>query len=177
MTATDWIAAALVVAGTFLGAVGGLGVLRFPDVFGRMHAATKPPTLGLLMVAAGAALRARALSDLGLLILVVLFQFLTAPVAAHLIGRAAYDSGGLLDEDTVLDELAGHDEDLSLLQPLVKLQRSHRQFGQPQPEEERTLAHVQTVGKIIAKRFTDGLPGECRTGGVERTDDLLAETF
>ncbi len=111
MSPIEWCSSVLIVAGCALGAVGALGVVRFPDIFGRMHAATKPPTLGLLLVALGAMLRVRNASDLGLLILVVLFQFLTAPVAAHLVGRAAYDSGGLLDDDTVLDELAGRDEE------------------------------------------------------------------
>jgi multicomponent Na+:H+ antiporter subunit G len=109
MTPLDWLSAVLIVAGCALGALGGLGLVRLPDVFGRMHAATKPPTLGLVLVALGAMLRIEDVSDLGLLVLVVMLQFLTAPVGAHLVGRAAYDSGGLLDEDTVLDELAEAD--------------------------------------------------------------------
>ncbi len=106
MSAIEWVSAVLIIAGCALGAVGALGLVRFPDVFGRMHAATKPPTLGLVLVVLGAALRIRDASDLGLLLLVVMLQFLTAPVGAHLVGRAAYDSGGLLDPDTVMDELA-----------------------------------------------------------------------
>lgn len=109
MTPVDWLSAVLIVTGCALGALGGLGLVRLPDVFGRMHAATKPPTLGLVLVAVGAMLRIEDVSDLGLLILVVMLQFLTAPVGAHLVGRAAYDSGGLLDEDTVIDELAEAD--------------------------------------------------------------------
>lgn len=109
MNTLDWISAVLVVCGAALGAVGGLGLLRLPDVFGRMHAATKTPTMGLVLVVVAAMLRTRDLSDLGMLLLVLLLQFLTAPVGAHLIGRAAYDSGGLLDEGTVIDELADAD--------------------------------------------------------------------
>jgi multicomponent Na+:H+ antiporter subunit G len=74
-------------------------------VFGRMHAATKPPTLGLVLVALGAVMRVDQLSDVTLLVLVIILQFLTAPVGAHLVGRAAYDSGGLVAPDTVIDEL------------------------------------------------------------------------
>jgi multicomponent Na+:H+ antiporter subunit G len=106
MSPLDWASAVLIVAGCSLGALGALGLVRLPDVFGRMHAATKPPTLGVVFVVLGASLRVRDLSDLGLLVLVVMLQFLTAPVGAHLISRAAYDSGGLLDEDTVRDDLA-----------------------------------------------------------------------
>jgi multicomponent Na+:H+ antiporter subunit G len=106
MSILDWVAALLVVAGCALGAIGALGLVRLPDVFGRMHAGTKAPTLGLVLVAAAALLRLGDASDVGLLLLVVMLQFLTAPVGAHLIGRASYDSGGLLDQETtVLDEL------------------------------------------------------------------------
>ena len=105
----DAVAAVLIVAGCLLGLLGGIGVLRLPDVFGRMHAATKPPTLGLVLVAAGAALRVEAIADVTLLVLVVMLQFLTAPVGAHLVGRSAYASGGQLAPDTVVDELADAD--------------------------------------------------------------------
>jgi multicomponent Na+:H+ antiporter subunit G len=102
----DAVAAVLIVAGCLLGLLGGIGVLRLPDVFGRMHAATKPPTLGLVLVAAGAILRVDSVADVTFLVLVVGLQFLTAPVGAHLIGRSAYASGGQLAPDTVMDDLA-----------------------------------------------------------------------
>ncbi len=106
MSVREVIAAALILSGCALGLLGGLGVLRLPDVFARMHAATKPPTLGLVLVAFGTMLRVDELADVTLLVLVVLLQFLTSPVGAHLTGRAAYDSGGLLAEDTAVDDLA-----------------------------------------------------------------------
>lgn len=102
----DVIAAVLIVAGCTLGLLGGVGLVRLPDVFGRMHAATKPPTLGLVLVAAGAILRVDSVADVTFLVLVVGLQFLTAPVGAHLVGRSAYSSGGQLDPDTVIDDLA-----------------------------------------------------------------------
>jgi multicomponent Na+:H+ antiporter subunit G len=71
-----------------------------------MHAATKPPTLGLVLVAAGAILRVDSVADVTFLVLVVGLQFLTAPVGAHLVGRSAYASGGQLAPDTVMDDLA-----------------------------------------------------------------------
>lgn len=111
MTVVEWISAVLVILGCALGTLGGFGLARLPDVFARMHAATKAPTLGLVLVAFAAMLHLDHLSDLGLLVLVVGLQFLTAPVGAHLIGRASYDSGGLLDENTVIDELAEADRD------------------------------------------------------------------
>lgn len=102
----DVIAAVLIIAGCLLGLLGGIGVLRLPDVFGRMHAATKPPTLGLVLVATGAILRVDSVADVTFLVLVVGLQFLTAPVGAHLVGRSAYASGGQLAPDTVMDDLA-----------------------------------------------------------------------
>ena len=63
----------------------------------------------LVLMAAGAALRVEAIADVTLLMLVVMLQFLTAPVGAHLVGRSAYASGGQLAPDTVVDELADAD--------------------------------------------------------------------
>jgi multicomponent Na+:H+ antiporter subunit G len=64
-----------------------LGMLRFPDLLTRMHAATKPQVLGVLLVLLGVGLRLR--TDLGLVALVALFQLLTIPVAAFMVARAA----------------------------------------------------------------------------------------
>jgi multicomponent Na+:H+ antiporter subunit G len=104
-TAVDVLSAVLLLSGVSLALLAGLGLVRFPDVFSRMHAATKPATLGMLLVTVGAAVRQDDSSDATKLLLVAAFQFLTAPVAAHMIGRAAYRSGtGALDE-LVVDEL------------------------------------------------------------------------
>jgi multicomponent Na+:H+ antiporter subunit G len=99
------VSAALLVTGVFLAVVAGLGLVRFPDVFSRMHAATKPATLGLLLVGSGAALRMDDVADAVKLLLVVAFQFLTSPVASHMIGRAAYRSGAGAIDELVVDEL------------------------------------------------------------------------
>lgn len=89
MTPTEIVAAALLLTGCSLTLLGALGVLRFPSLFARMHAATKPPTLGLVLVAAGVAAVAADLADAAFVALVVALQFLTAPVGAHLLARAA----------------------------------------------------------------------------------------
>jgi multicomponent Na+:H+ antiporter subunit G len=102
---SEVVVSALLLSGVALAVVAGVGLVRFPDVFSRMHAATKPATLGLLLVTLGAALAMDDGSDRAKLLLVAAFQFVTAPVAAHMIGRAAYRSGiGALDE-LVVDEL------------------------------------------------------------------------
>ncbi|MGV9369510.1 MULTISPECIES: monovalent cation/H(+) antiporter subunit G [Micromonospora] len=106
-TLADWVGGVLLLAGAALALVAGIGLVRFPDVLDRMHAATKPQVLGVLLLLAGLALRLRTPSDLGMLVLVAIFQLSTAPVAAQMIGRAAYRSGRV--DRTLLDadELAG----------------------------------------------------------------------
>ncbi|MGY0006101.1 monovalent cation/H(+) antiporter subunit G [Micromonospora sp. I033] len=103
----DWLGGACLLAGALLSLVAGIGVLRFPDVLGRMHAATKPQVLGVLLLLVGLALRLRTPSDLGMIALVAVFQLATAPVAAQMIGRAAYRSGRIDRELLDADELSG----------------------------------------------------------------------
>lgn len=101
----DVASAVLVLSGVVLYLVAGLGVLRLPDVFSRMHAATKASTLGLALVLVGAMLRVEQSGDAVRLVLVIAFTFLTAPVGAHMLGRAAYRSGVGGIEDLQVDEL------------------------------------------------------------------------
>lgn len=109
MSAVDVVSSVLLVLGVLLNLVAGLGLVRLPDVFSRMHAATKPATLGLALVLTGAALRMPSGGDVATLLLVGAFTFLTAPVGAHMIGRSAYRAGvGGLD-DLVVDELRTDD--------------------------------------------------------------------
>lgn len=106
----------LLVAGAAWCLLAAVGVLRFDDVYSRMHAATKTPTLGLLLVLCGAALHLDGPDALKLL-LVGPLVFLTAPVGAHLIGRAVHHSPGdveiridTVDELEPLDEPRSRDE-------------------------------------------------------------------
>jgi multicomponent Na+:H+ antiporter subunit G len=103
----DWLGGACLLAGALLGLAAGIGVFRFPDALGRMHAATKPQVLGVLLLLLGLALRLRTPADLGMIALVAVFQLATAPVAAQMVARAAYRSGRI-DRDLLdRDELAG----------------------------------------------------------------------
>jgi multicomponent Na+:H+ antiporter subunit G len=105
VSALDVVSAVLLLAGVLFSVVAGIGLVRLPDVFSRMHAATKPATLGLLLILLGTALRVDSGGDVAKLVLVGAFTFLTAPVGAHVLGRSAYRSGvGGLDE-LVVDEL------------------------------------------------------------------------
>jgi multicomponent Na+:H+ antiporter subunit G len=95
------------VIGTFFILSGTLGVLRFPDVYSRLHAATKSSTLGVSGVLIGAFLYVYSNMNVfsGKLILGILFVLLTAPVAGHMISRAAYRTGVPLSDKTVYNQL------------------------------------------------------------------------
>lgn len=105
----DVVSAVLLLSGVALAVIAGLGLVRLPDVFSRMHAATKPATLGLALVLLGAALRVDDGGDAATLLLVGAFQFLTVPVGAHIIGRSAYRTGAGALDDLVVDELKDRD--------------------------------------------------------------------
>lgn len=100
----ELVASVLLVVGSSLAAIAALGLQRFRDVFARMHAATKPATLGLVLVLTGAALVVGGIGPVTKLVLVIMLQFVTAPVGAHLVGRATFRTGTELDPDTVFDE-------------------------------------------------------------------------
>ncbi|GAA4622074.1 monovalent cation/H(+) antiporter subunit G [Cellulomonas oligotrophica] len=111
MTAITWTTVADVVAvvcllgGAFFAFAAGVGALRFPDLLSRMHAGTKPQVLGLVLVLIGLALRLREGGAVWALVLVAVFQMLTAPVAAHMVGRAGYRTGKVRHDLLVVDEL------------------------------------------------------------------------
>ena len=101
----DLLAVICVVLGAFLSLLAGVGLLRFPDALSRLHAATKPQILGLLFVVTGIALEAHSWSTLLALAPVLLFQILTAPVSAHMVGRAGYRTGNFRKDLLLVDEL------------------------------------------------------------------------
>ena len=101
----DLIGIVCMTGGAVMSLIAGIGSLRLPDVLTRMHAAAKPQSLGLLLVLLGSGFWLRSVIDLGTLLLVGLFQFLTTPVAAHMVGRAAYRSERIDREHLVRDDL------------------------------------------------------------------------
>lgn len=96
-TVADVVGSVALVAGALLCLAAAIGLLRFRDILSRMHAATKPQVLGILLVLLGVGLRLRSPLDIGMLLLIGAFQLLTVPVAGHMISRAAYRTG-LVDE-------------------------------------------------------------------------------
>ena len=103
--AMDIAGAVALLLGAALAFIGAVGLVRLPDLFARMHAATKPQTLGLLLVLVGLALTERTWDAVATLLIVMGAQALTAPVAAHLLGRAGYRSGVTEEELLHIDEL------------------------------------------------------------------------
>jgi multicomponent Na+:H+ antiporter subunit G len=87
-TVADILTAALMLMGALLALVAALGLHRLGDTLSRMHAATKPATLGVLCCAVGAALQVGDVSDVAKLIVVVVLQLVTAPVGAHMLARS-----------------------------------------------------------------------------------------
>ena len=106
---TSAISAFLLLSATGFVALASLGLHRFDDVFSRIHAATKAVTLGVILAAIGAAFQMDNVGDITKLLLAAVLQLLSAPVAAHMLGRAAYWAGGELSPDTSLDQLAEAD--------------------------------------------------------------------
>lgn len=103
----EFLAALLILIGGIISVISACGMIRFPDVYSRSHAATKSSTLAVLLTLLGAFLYLWVTESLVSvrLLLGILFVFLTAPVAGHLITRAAYRSNVKLSESTIVDEL------------------------------------------------------------------------
>lgn len=104
--ALDILAGICVAAGALLSLAAGVALIRFPDLLSRMHAATKPQVLGLLLVLVGCGLRLRTGVDVTTLVLVAVFQLGTMPVAAHMLGRAGYRDRQVRTDLLVTDEFA-----------------------------------------------------------------------
>lgn len=105
MIIVDVISAVLLLAGCALTLTAVVGLYRLPDVYARMHAATKPATLGITLCLVGAALQVDDVDVVTKLLLASAFQLLAAPVSGHLLGRAAHDTGAAQAVTTVVDEL------------------------------------------------------------------------
>lgn len=102
------LASVFLLLGGILSIVAAAGVLRMPDIFTRMHAATKTGTVGVSAVTIGMMIHFNTITVTSKGILVIAFFLLTAPVAAHMIARAAYRSGVSLWLLTRIDELKSH---------------------------------------------------------------------
>lgn len=92
--------------GSLLVLVAAVGIIRFPDLFTRMHAATKVGTVGIIFMVLAVAIYFGEIGVTVRAFLVIVFFFMTAPIAAQIIGRSAYMIGVPFWEKTVCDEWA-----------------------------------------------------------------------
>jgi len=99
------IAGCLILIGSGFCFVAALGIVRLPDTLTRMHAATKAGTLGAGLLIVGGAVFYQELGVILRAFTIIALLILTAPVAAHLVGRASYLSGVELSDRTWIDEL------------------------------------------------------------------------
>lgn len=104
-TLIDAVSAVFMIVGAVMSLAAAIGLLRFPDLMSRMHAATKPQVLGLFLLLAALGLQMRTWWVWPVLVVAWIFQLLTVPVSAHMVGRAGYRTKHLHRELLSSDEL------------------------------------------------------------------------
>jgi len=93
MPLTEFLTLILILAGAGFFLAGTVGLLRFPDVYTRLHALTKADNVGLGLVVAGLVLQAESWAAMGKLLLVWLLVLLASASVAHLVARTALRKG------------------------------------------------------------------------------------
>ncbi|WP_084635314.1 monovalent cation/H(+) antiporter subunit G [Propionicicella superfundia] len=101
----DIVGALFIAVGAFFALSAAVAQVRFPDVLARMHAATKPQVLGVLLVLAGVFLIMPSWPTFFFLTLVSALQLVTAPISSHMVARTAYRATEWAHETVVVDEL------------------------------------------------------------------------
>ena len=102
---TEVLVSVLLLVGAAFMVLAAIGVLRLPDLPTRMHATTKAGALGAMMTMGGVAFYFGESAVVARAVAIVIFILLTAPIAAHVIGRAGYFTGTKLWAGTIKDEL------------------------------------------------------------------------
>ncbi|MFO8044532.1 MAG: monovalent cation/H(+) antiporter subunit G [Halomonas sp.] len=101
----EFIKGTFVISGSLLMLLASLGILRLPDLLTRMHATTKAAALGVILIMLSVAIHFAEVGVVARAFAIIVFILMTAPVAAHVIGRAGYFVGSKLWSGTVKDEL------------------------------------------------------------------------
>ncbi|MFB7888558.1 monovalent cation/H(+) antiporter subunit G [Cellulosimicrobium cellulans] len=164
-TVADVVSAVFLLCGAFLAFAAGVGVVRFPDLLARMHAATKPQVLGLILVLAGLSLRLRSWGAVATLFLVVIFQLLTSPVAAHMVGRAGYRTGKVRIDLLVVDELT-RDQDAAEREDVGE----HESAGSADRPVSREGAEPAAAGDVDLADTADTAAGDVGPAGGETSE-------
>lgn len=105
MSPSELIVGILVLLSAVLSMAAGIGIIRFPDVLTRLHAATKPQVFGLAAVLLAIYLRVPTWGVLSTVILVMTFQLLTQPMTAHMVARSAYRTDHVRRDVLIEDDL------------------------------------------------------------------------
>ncbi len=108
--ALDILSAILLVTGTLFCVIGGIGVLRMPEFYSRLHAAGMGDTLGSALILTGLMLQAGFTLITVKLIMVLVFLYLTSPTATHALVKAAYAHGVRVDGRVGAPAPRPHDE-------------------------------------------------------------------
>jgi multicomponent Na+:H+ antiporter subunit G len=87
-TFRDVVSAVLMLSGSLLAVISSIGIHRLGSTRARMHATTKPATLGVLLCGVGAVVQFADVSDIAKVFVVVILQLVGAPIGAHMLGRA-----------------------------------------------------------------------------------------
>ena len=106
MNATEILVIICVLIGSAFSVLAAVGLVRMPDLYTRMQSATKAGTLGVACAVLAVAVHFRSALTTAEAIIVILFLFLTAPIASHLIARAAYVTGTRIWSQTSRNDLA-----------------------------------------------------------------------
>ncbi|MCS2609483.1 monovalent cation/H(+) antiporter subunit G [Halomonas dongshanensis] len=132
----DVIKGTLLIVGALLMLLAAIGLLRLPDLLTRMHATTKAAALGVILVMLANAMHFSEVGVVARSLAVIVFILLTAPVAAHVIGRAGYFVGSKLWSGTVKDELRPNYDPLThaLKSGLETEENAKRQPRETDPE-------------------------------------------
>ena len=103
---TEILGYILIIIGIFFDIFGCIGLVRFPDVYNRLQAATKCVTLGTIFLLVGVAVASGSGPISAKAIICAVFILITSPTAAHAIAKGAYASGVELWENSVVDKYA-----------------------------------------------------------------------
>ncbi len=101
----EFIKGTFVIAGALLMLLESMGILLLPDLLTRMHSTTKAAALGVILIMLAVAMHFAEVGVAARAFAIIVFILMTAPVAAHIIGRAGYFVGSKLWSGTVKDEL------------------------------------------------------------------------
>lgn len=110
----DLVVAFFLLSGSFFMFLAGLGTFRFPDLYSRMHAATKAASFGIGLMLIGIIVHNFSWFLFIKSVLIIIFIFITAPVASHMLGRVGYLLKVPKYEKTIADEMT------ELYDPILK---------------------------------------------------------